>query len=322
MAETTHAWTPEEHEKLRATIRAENMLALTACGELEAAANDRIKPWSGRDGANQQPDSTTDELVALELGRSSKTLGAILNLCREGYGEQAAMLNRSLFEGMAVAHWVHVQPAEAEPRLKDALRYDPHLAAVLVQEVGWAEEIDANELRDARLEGDGLAAMQKKFGKFGDRMWTGHRSLPDLLKSIEGQWDDGGKQLWQFFKVVNRDNNQLLHATASGLRSAFSRHVEGGATVWVGPSNVHIGQALFGAYWTYGQTLTLVAERFELKDRGALGPLIREGSFVFRDLSDAEVAGMGRNDQCPCESGKKYKDCHLEQVEAIKRVRP
>jgi Family of unknown function (DUF5677) len=214
-------WGPEQHEELRAVIRAENMLSLAACDELQAAASERLKPWSGREQSREEPDFTADQLIALELARASKTFGAVLTLCREGYGEQAAMLNRSLFEGMAVAHWVHREPAEAEPRVKDALRFDAHLAAVLLEDVGWADEVDADELEDARLAGDELKAMQRKFGKYGDRMWTGHRNLPDLLKSIESQWDDGGEQLWQFFKVINRDNNQLLHATASGLRSAF-----------------------------------------------------------------------------------------------------
>lgn len=29
----------------------------------------------------------------------------------------------------------------------------------------------------------------------------------------------------------------------------------------------------------------------------------------------------GRNDLCPCESGKKYKNCHLDEVKSINRIR-
>lgn len=327
VAEAPEDWTAERRERLRETIRAENMLALAACDALQAAMNARLKPWSGRPQARDEPEYTTDQIVLLELGRSSKTFEAIRSLCREGYGEQAAMLNRSLFEGMAVAHWVHSSGPEAEPRIKEALRFDEHLAAVLIEEVQWSSEVDveevrtADELRDARLEGDELSRMEGKFGKYGEWMWTGHRNMLELLKSIENQWDDGGLQLWQYFKVINRDNNQLLHSTASGLTRAFSRHSEGGAHIWVGASNVHVNAALFGAYWTFGQTASLIAERFELNDREGLGSVIAEGQFGFHELSPSEAAHLGRNDPCPCESGKKYKHCHSEQVEAIRRVR-
>lgn len=36
--------------------------------------------------------------------------------------------------------------------------------------------------------------------------------------------------------------------------------------VWIGPSTMHIDQALFGAMHSYGQLLTLVVKRFELDD--------------------------------------------------------
>ncbi|MGH2962950.1 MAG: hypothetical protein ACRDL3_12270 [Solirubrobacterales bacterium] len=228
-------WTPEDHEHLRALIAAEHLPALRACDELQAATVARIKPWSGRAQSPDEPDFSANQLISLEFARATKTFAAVLLLCRDGYGQQAAMLNRSVFEGMAVAHWVHEHAAGAEQGAKESLRFGSHLAAVLIDELGWADEVDAEELAAARLEGETLETLEKKFGPFGDRMWTGHRNLPALLKEIEGQWDDGGGQLWLFFKVVNRDNNQQLHSTMVGLTSAFSRHVEGGANLWIGP---------------------------------------------------------------------------------------
>jgi hypothetical protein len=231
------------------------------------------------------------------------------------------MLNRSLFEGMAVAHWIHAEPDAAKAQSEQSLRFGSHLAAALIHDLGWAGDVDEEELAGARLEGDELATLEDRFGRYGQRMWTGHRSLPALLTAIEGQWDDGGEQLWIFYKVVNRENNQQLHSTMVGLTSAFSRHVEGGANLWIGSSNVYISEALFGAYWTYGQMLTLVAERFELIDREALGPLISDGGFAFHPVDDATAADLGRNDPCVCGSSRKYKDCHLEQLEAVRRVK-
>ena len=43
------------------------------------------------------------------------------------------MLNRSLLEGMAVAHWANANEAEAVERFKAAIRYDSRLSADLVE---------------------------------------------------------------------------------------------------------------------------------------------------------------------------------------------
>jgi len=177
------------------------------------------------------------------------------------------MLNRSLFEGMAVAHWVHSHPEEAEKRFMEAKRMNAHLAAKLVEQLDWDSEVDRESLTEARLDGAELDEFQAKFGEHGERLWTGPGTLPKLLRAIEHQWDQAGrKQLWRFYEVVNRDNNQLLHSTVLGLTRAYSGQSEDGGRVWIGPSLVHIDQALFGAFWIYAQVLTLFTDRFELDD--------------------------------------------------------
>lgn len=314
-------WTSEDQQHLSNLIAAENLLALRAFDQLTAATTARIKPWSGREQRADEPGFTVDQLISLEFARSTRTFGAVLHLCREGYGHQAAMLNRSLFEGMAVAHWIEAKPAEAQAQSEQSLRFGSHLAAALVDDLGWADDVDEEKLAGARLEGDALKAMKDRFGRYGQWLWTGHRNLPALLREIEEEWDDGGDQLWLFYKVVNRENNQQLHSTMIGLTSAFNRHVEGGANLWIGPSNVYISETLFGAYWTYGQTLTLVAERFELNDREAIGTLISDNEFAFHPFDESTADDLGRNDPCPCNSSRKYKDCHLEQVETVRRIK-
>lgn len=301
-----------------AGIEREFELPLRACWELEAAAAARMAPWSGRE---QEPEgsseSIADQIVSLELARSTKTFRGTVALCRSGYGEQAAMLNRSLFEGMAVAHWVHSNATGAAERFSKAVRFDRHLTARLVERVGWQDEIEDDALEGARLEAGPLREMEKEFGKYGDRMWTGHQSLPKLVTAIEGQWDDPGRRmLWEFYEIVHRDNNQLLHSTVQGLRRAFSRSEEGGGVVWVGPSTVHVGQALFGAHWIYSQTLTLAAQRFEFKDVDDLSEMVLQHQYDFVDLTPQQVKGVGRNDECPCGSQRKYKHCHADQMEA------
>jgi hypothetical protein len=59
---------------------------------------------------------TQDEagvLILRTYTRSSKTYNASLRLALVGYGAQAGMLNRSLFEDMIVAHWIRRNPDTA-----------------------------------------------------------------------------------------------------------------------------------------------------------------------------------------------------------------
>ena len=38
------------------------------------------------------------------------------------------------------------------------------------------------------------------------------------------------------------------------------------------------------------------------------------------EISNFAKQNLGRNDLCPCGSGKKYKKCHLDEVEYVKRI--
>jgi hypothetical protein len=298
-------------------IEAEFALELQACRELERLAAERMVAWPRRETPTAKSEDAADELISLEVARSTKTYRAVLTLASTGYGEQAAMLNRSLFEGMAVAHWIHQDPPKAAAQYEDAARFGAHLAAELVERVEWTEDVDQDALGDAKLEGDELAEMKRRFRDHGDGLWTGHRSLRTLVRSTENQWgDEGRKQLWDFLEIAHRDNNQLLHSTVVGMHRGFSGHEPDGGRVWVGPSNVHIGEALFGAFWIYAQTLSLASDRFGFADPGELLAAIERHQHAFIRLTAQDVRGIGRNDPCPCESGRKFKQCHQSQLQA------
>jgi hypothetical protein len=109
------------------------------------------------------------------------------------------------------------------------------------------------------------------FGKYGTKLWTGHGSLYALLPEIEDQWPDGPprEQLWWFFRVAHRDNNQVLHSTALGLSTGMTRMPEAVA-LDVGPSEDYLDRGLLGGVWCYEQTLTLLWDRFEIPGRDTL----------------------------------------------------
>ena len=249
------------------------------------------------------------------MARSMKTFAAAIDLCRLGYGEQAATLNRSLFEGMAVAHWIHANEEEACARFARASRFDRHLTIELFESIGWLS--DDRDVDSAwRLADAELPPYRHEFGRFGDRLWTGHSHLRDLVRSIEDQWpnEEDRDLLWKFLDVVHRDNNQMLHSTAAGMARVVSRNAEGALLLRGAPASSHISKALYGANWIAMNSLTLVWDRFELPDRDDLDALLTEHSFLFIRLDPGEVRSVGRNDECPCGSGRKFKNCHWDQV--------
>jgi SEC-C motif-containing protein/uncharacterized protein DUF5677 len=304
----------EQGQKL---VRKEFRGEVEACEELRDFALDRMQPWRGREAEpapGGEPPSG-DELIALELGRSTKTFRAALELAFGGNGEQAAMLNRSLFEGMAVAHWIHENEGLAGERFHKAGRYSDHLTAGLMERVGWLDEIDA-DLESLKLDGAEVEELRKEFGRYGESMWTGQDNLRGLVKDIEAQWttEESRRLLWDFLEVVHRDNNQLLHSTVAGLIRAHSRTDPGGLRLWAGPSNQHVSEALFGSHWIYANLFTLAMDRFAIPDREQFDAMQQRHGFDFFRFTSADVRNVGRNDKCPCGSGKKFKRCHWDQV--------
>lgn len=300
---------------IREAIARMYALHLRACHELDAHVRERFQPWPGRPighGANLR----ADELIALLFARSTKTFQACVGLCESGFGQQAAMLNRSLFEGMVVAHWVHANEDEAAQRFDDAVKYDRHLEAELVERVGlWAGELDEDALAEARLEHDQLKRMSKEFGDRGQYLWTRPSSMYKLVNEIGDQWEDGGEGLRAYYAIAHRDNNQMLHATVRGLSRFLVDRREDGGVFRVGSGLEHIDQALFGAHWCHRQVVTLVMDRFGFPDREGFREAIRMHEYWLDPRGPEDYKDAGRNDPCPCGSGEKYKRCHLEQVE-------
>jgi uncharacterized protein DUF5677 len=107
---------------------------LAACAELRDAYMARCEPWTGRSA-----DGPADRIILLEVGRSTKTYRGGVELARMGYGEQAAMLNRALFESMAVARWINENEEEAAERFPRALKFEDYLTVERLRSTGWLE---------------------------------------------------------------------------------------------------------------------------------------------------------------------------------------
>lgn len=312
------SWEPEDVRPWMADFAE---FELAACAEALADARSRIDPWSGRDlGGGEEV--SADDLVMAEGARGFTSFAGMVDLCRSGFGRQAAMLNRSLFEGMVVAHWIHANEAEALEVLQKAARFERHLTAGVVDAVGWNHDVDPKALEDARLDDQEVKPFQSQFGRFGERLWTG-RSLHSLVGAVEDQWSspEGRKMLWEFFRIVHRDNNQMLHSSISALRATTVGRGRESRSLRVGASTDHVTQALWAGHWTFANLFNLVIDRFELDGGSDFQSAFERQQFDFVLSAEGTWSSAGRNDPCPCGSGTKYKRCHEEKVQAAGRRR-
>jgi hypothetical protein len=307
---------PRNDENARGVIASEHKRELAACDEILNETFSRVDPWSGRDlKVNRPTHRSADEIVVLELSRGLRSYQASVDLSRRGYGDQAAMVNRSLFEGMAIAHWVHVNEVAAERKFRRAALLNDHLWIERLENTGWFEDaeipVTAQELSDEEVE-----SLKKEFGDYAQRLWTGHKSLRELIPDIEDQWknETARRELINYLRVAHHDNNQILHSTVSALSRAVSHNRPDEIGFWTGPSMHHIQQSLYGAYWNFTNLASLIFDRFDLADRAGWDEVVQRCQFDFHRFTKADVKDVKRNDPCPCGSGKKFKNCHEDQV--------
>lgn len=213
------------------------------CDRAAAYMWDTTWPWKGRalDG-----DRGEDALIAVFFARTFNSFCAAIELCRLGLAEQAAMLNRSLFEDMVDAHWITLDPDRAVELINDHQRHGQMLIA------------DAADRQLAFLDEEALPAfdpsdrprLDKLFGRYGERSWT-TRSLFERVKAIEHLWDDEERAsgLWFHHDIVHAFNNRMLHPSGVGLAGMVRSFDQRGFSVKMGPQGELIGEALTAALW-------------------------------------------------------------------------
>jgi hypothetical protein len=215
-------------------------------------------------------EDAADKLIFRTYARSSKTYNASFLLSGRGYGVQAGMLNRSLFEDMIVAHWIKKNAANASEK------YERHRRHAIEETRGALTKHGAGIEMEHLPE---LSEGQRKSyaQEFGNRSWTG-LSLDALTEEVEDEWPEGqfGRDmLWWVYDIVQRFNNLMLHHTAISLGLTSVDPAKEGeeneaVTLDVGPSTAHVQGSLLGAFYCYHQTMTLVLDEEQTEALRAL----------------------------------------------------
>ncbi len=259
--------------------------------QLLALAVEMLEPDNGWHGHPIDGNRPADSLIAVEAARGLKTYRAVLHLCLSGFGQQAAMLDRSLFEGTVVVHWVRANPELAAKRWDQHFRHNKAMWHERFTEAG----IPVPEIQDLPGE-DERRELNEIFGRWGTKLWPG-LPMHKLVHSIEDQWDEP-EELRKTFAIVHADNVETLHTSMLALSRMVMSEDDGHLQAESGSSLNHVEKGLFGGLWPYGHTLMLLADHFEIEGRERVQPLVEVAKKQFYPLAENEKPS--RNESCPC----------------------
>lgn len=244
-----------ESQEARRDIKEHLSGELADCDRVWEHAVGMFEDWTGR-----PIKSGADGIVAAILARSTNTFYCAVRSIRTGYGPQGAMLDRSLFEDMADAHWVVTDPDTAETRYRD---HHTHGRMLLTDTIKNFRDMYPN-IELPTFDAEERERLDKMFGDFGQKPWSG-LNLHERVKLIAGHWasEADQKTLRFMHALAHRENNQTLHVSAQSLEAVMELDQSGRPAFRVGPRPEMVRRALFGAYWTFIQTVTLAIDYFE-----------------------------------------------------------
>lgn len=213
-------------------------------------------------------------LVYATVARSARTFKGICMLLRAQLPAQAAMLTRTLFEDVIVAHWLVLNEEDADWLVERFLR---HREAIALhqrhrqKETNWAMEPPISAPDDLEDRAD---ALREEFGKEAQKDWwdPGRKGkgegkpvgLRKVVRRLEQAAEEherfhprfaGGEEplLARMDLVINKWLSQCIHHTAIGLPFAPTREeaVEAADPIFM------VG---FSASWLFAQQVYLMFE--------------------------------------------------------------
>jgi hypothetical protein len=215
-----------------------------ACDALYAFARSHRPSHSAASGP-------ADRLIVATCARGSKTYQGSLRLAYIGYGAQAFMLGRSLYEDMLVGHWIKLNPEQAPRQLDD------HRRMTLAVYEGELSRFGLDVPEEASID---RAERDRLREEFGSGHWT-KLSMDKLRRAVESEFpeEEGHRRLLlQVDALLHRHANLIVHHSFLSLGGALASASEGGITYDVGVSTRFIPQALFIAFFSYIHLTSLV----------------------------------------------------------------
>jgi hypothetical protein len=243
------------------------------------------------------------------FAKGTKTFRAAVLLCDRGYGQQAGMLCRSLFEHAVISWWLLLCVEDEEWAMEALRQHKDHARVLYFRAAEEHPELEI-EAEEEEFDAEYVAALDKRFGRHGG-YWHGKR-LDQLVREVTAKAEERyARMFWQFFRFVNGHNNGTLHHSSMGIADAVRwREPDETPTVELGPSPKWQSASLFAASAAYGLLVWATLGRLSPAKVEEFSELLDQVIAMFRSLTPEDVEGVGRNDPCPCGSGQKFKRCH------------
>lgn len=182
-------------------------------------------------------DTDHKRLIAVFLAKACKSHQGIMLLCRSGYGEDAAILNRSLLNLSINAYWIY---QKAEQRVSAYLDYDHVLKARLNRKLVGSPALlgrSQNRLPEYKMkqvELDQRANEATQNHGYNRHGWSG-KSLRDMAAEVgmTNDYDSG-------YTLIS----ELEHTSVGSLDEYASLSPQGAFQVSGGPSTNWVHEAI------------------------------------------------------------------------------
>jgi hypothetical protein len=218
------------------------------------------------DDGTWKPSTPLEDLVMRTVARARGTYETIVELTSTDRSLQAAMLGRSLFEDMAVAHWLVLHREDPDWLVKQFVDHSSamrlHSATTTIPGNWERPDIDISDL--VGREGE----LRSRFGRYAERDWWGldrdgtKITMPGLVtrlaaaKQFHPRLRGEEPILEQYYAFLQKTWTQALHHTAAGMQIRFGEPGEFPQAVAEStPFTI-----LYGNYWVFGQLIFVALE--------------------------------------------------------------
>lgn len=256
---------------------------------------ERAVAWAETRAGRWRYDDVFGGLLRATFARATKTFAAAVMLTGAGYGPQAAMLARSLFEDAIVSYWAVwiADPDWVVRRIEDHANHMRLLTEDTAEE--YADVFGEIALPDDLPRGSERDRLLALFGRRASVSWwapvlnrelpdrrpgppdrvVGVRSLHRLVRELEraapaidapdsvlaqGALPRLVRDLRLMYDVVQSCNNMYLHQTGASVLIAFDAEDESWRD---GPSADWVRQAQGALYLGYEKLVLLMCDRFD-----------------------------------------------------------
>jgi hypothetical protein len=137
------------------------------------------------------PVSPLEDLVLRTLARGRGTYSTIVDLVETGRDPRAAVLSRSLFEDMVVAHWMVLHREDPDWLVR---RFEDHRDAMRLYDAAMRERVNWLPSGDDVSDLAGREeALRQEFGQYAERDWWGQDrdgrrvTTPELVRLLAAE---------------------------------------------------------------------------------------------------------------------------------------